>query len=649
MHDLPGEGPSLAAGPSHLHSIRAGNQLIENTAFITRFMRVGEHAMTFTPSFPSQSRTSEIISSYIPQGLPASVRQTESESRRPGFVGRLPILSVASVITLALMLCCPASAQYSYSVTPGGGSVGLLNGSGEVQSAVIAPGVNSQCPGGRLFVTMDELLPPQAGTVIGSDLNSPAQIQSTFDADPDSAHDGFFTQDNDILSLPNGDLLLLWGVHIDAPLMPKPAWFDITYHGAFGPGTRRGTAVYRSKDCGKSFQFVTKIDPATLGDGKCAFPQPSKPPQRPQLPYNGGSDGQLAKLAGGSLYLTMDCVGLLPDPSKSGFVLSSNAVNRTYVLQSNDEGSSWNNLGFMNGDGWRTDIEPLPNGDLALAFGLTNFIAVAHKLAGAYVFDPIVIQPSVPWGWPDAQSTPFQIIKANQLAETLLTRIPGSGILAMAYPASIKDSHNQNVDGFELFFFNPATNQFSQAAPIFPNSHLPGNYLLHMVAIDPGQGPILLYWMDVNGNEQQATMMGRFIFADGSYSNDFSVATTIDPSSPQAGGTIHTRDYTFAVSRVWYGDYHTAGGYAPAVAGAVPGTFHYYPMWVQSDGNAHYSHVILTAKFRHVGQRGPSTPLSIGGPQWRKAPPRVEIGRILATSQTEGVEESPSRGPGPEK
>jgi hypothetical protein len=537
-----------------------------------------------------------------------------------------------------------SAAQYSYAVTPGVQAINLVNGSGEVQSTVVPPGLKGQCPAGRFLISMDTVRPPHVGTVIGRDLNTPAtpDIQSTFDPDPDAAHDAYGTNDDDIVTLPNGDVLLLWGYHSLAPLNPKPAWFDVTFGANTGPGVRRGTMVYRSTDCGQSFQFLTRIDPAKLGDGLCANPQPLKPPPAPPLiKYaNGGSDGQLAKVSGGSsVYLTMDCVGFLQDKSKPGFVLSQNSVDRTYVLRSTDEGANWTDLGFIPGlghgdTGWRTGIVAMQNGDLA--FGAFNFFMFAHKQNnGTYSFSSATYPTTAPSGWSDTSNPVFSAINGTRImANSLLTRVPGSKSLAIAYPASIKDANNTLADGYELFLFDPSNNNLAQAAPILPTVHALGHFLMHMVAIDPGSGPVLLYWYDIDGNAKTATMRGRFIYNDGNYSDDFAIATITEykgPPSPTKGQTdSFTVPYKFQTGFAWYGDYHTAGGYTPSgIMPTTSQTFHYYPMWVQSDGKARYSHVSVT---HTLIAKGPAPP---GGsiilyPKWKPGPPPVELGIVTA-------------------
>jgi hypothetical protein len=558
---------------------------------------------------------------------------------KASFQARMRILTAAS-FSLAFALTSGSvavAAHYSYSVPPGVQAIPLIGGSGEVQSTVVGAGLNANCPAGRLLISMDMVRPPAVGTVVGRDLNNPntPDIKSTFDPDPDSANDQFLTNDDDIITMSNGDVLLLWGYHTIAPLNPKPPWFDVTFSvGAslsFGPGVRRGTIVYRSKDCGKSFHYVSRIDPAKIGDGSCAFPQPASalvPQPNPNKPNysNGGSDGQLAKVDNNQVYLTMDCVGFKQDKTKQNFVLSSSPLSAVYVLRSDDEGTSWKTLGFIPGlpgdSGWRTGVVAMQNGNLWFGVG-TELLFAQKKNNGTYTFFSLAHSPGPPGGWgPDYSNNPnIPIINSTRvMANTLATRVPGSKRILIAYPAAIKDINNKESFGYQMFLYDPQTNQFGQAEPILPAVHSPNNFLMHMAAIDPGSGPVLLYWYDINGLSKKATMRGRLIFADGNYSDDFVVAK--DPSAPTGV------DHKFDVNPAWYGDYLTAGGYAThGIQSALNRTYHYYPMWVQSDGQARYSHVIVDEKLS-------VKPLEKGGiiilyPKWKPAPPPVEVTEAL--------------------
>jgi len=164
---------------------------------------------------------------------------------------------------------------------------------------------------------------------------------------------------------------------------------------------------------------------------------------------------------------------------------------------------------------------------------------------------------------------------------------------------------------------------------VLPVVHAANHFLMHMVAIDPGSGPILLYWYDIDANAKTATMRGRLIYGNGAYSPDFTVATTTFIMPPKYP-TPQIVPYSFTTDSAWYGDYHTAGGYAPQ--GNLPSIiqeFHYYPMWVQSDGKARYSHVTVTGSLSialpNIAKQGPF----ILYPIWKPGPPPVEIQKVI--------------------
>ncbi len=532
---------------------------------------------------------------------------------------------------LAFILCVSSGVfaqQYDFSVRPGAQIIPLVKGSyglsGEVQSTVVAPNLKSECKAGRFLISMDMVRPPQSGTVIGRDLNGPGSpdIRSTFSGDPDSTHELFGTNDDDIITMPNGDVLLIWGVHIDPKVSPLPGWFNHTYanDGKFGPGARRGTVVYRSTDCGNSFQYMSRIDPAQLGDGACGNPQPASPapPDKPARPgqkpspppkagqpyVNGGSDGQLARTQNGVVYLTMDCVGRLQDKSKPGWVISDNYVGggsyallfhkRRRELQRPWVSAGARLRGMARGrraafDGrHRVRRGQFPDDrNEAVQRGLqflrheNRGICTARSIEQIINSNPVFAEPSTA-----GSKRMHGTFDPRQIANTLLTRGPGGDDVMLAYPAVVNDGNGMSLDGYEIYFYDPSTGQFGQANPVFPVVHAANHFLMHMVAIDPGSGPVLLYWDDVDGKAMTATMRGRFIYGNGSYSSDFAVATLNAANTP----------YSFPMAHAWYGDYHTAGGFASAESSRGGGTSShqvadYFPVWVQSGGLALFSHV----------------------------------------------------------
>lgn len=511
-------------------------------------------------------------------------------------------------------------------------SVTLKGKSGEVQSTVV---VNSQCPAGRLLITNDGLRPRKPGTVVGIDLDDPkaTPVDATFEkeTDPDLADELFGTNDHDIFPLPDSDdVLLLWGVHLKTPLTPKPAWFDSAYKGSFGPGARRGTIVFRSHDCGKTFTYLTKIDPAKVdpvaGNTICAYPELPIPGAEPHLAA-GGSDGQLARvLTDHKVYLAMGCMGQKPGPpaANGAYTSSSDPVGRTYLLRSTD-GSSWATLGHIDGGAlWRPDLLARPNGDVAVSVG------------NAFVYGNVAHPASAkePPGWGDKWT-----VQTRQLSSVMgspITGPVGASLAFLAYPAMIPQSLTTSAFGYRLFRYDPASAEFAELDPIVSTAPPPSvsvvksgplpiavrNAVMHVTAIAAAGGPTLLYWNDVDNATATVRMRGRFLFPDGTDSEDFALAS--DASFPIA-------------SPAWYGHYRTAGGYAtkPKFEG-TPTTieYHYYPIWVPGDGTVRYTHLVAAATPVKPPLKKPGT-LAKGKP----GPGPVELKTFLAGQRLQREEE----------
>ena len=205
--------------------------------------------------------------------------------------------------------------------------------SGEFDAVVIPPGLKKECPPGRFLASNDWQItdgsaPLSTGiiggtgdsVVIGRNFDGTNRIAAKFDAVPNPDDHKWGTSDHDLLSLRDGTILLLAGVFLKTPISPKPAWFDTTFRLEFGPGARSGVSVWRSVDCGVSFQWVSDLDSAdpAFENGDCGLPQfvtysPVDPRQRWDM---GGTDGQKAQVRvaapDGDLWLVHQCVGYHP-------------------------------------------------------------------------------------------------------------------------------------------------------------------------------------------------------------------------------------------------------------------------------------------------------------------------------------------------
>jgi hypothetical protein len=386
--------------------------------------------------------------------------------------------------------------------------------------------------------------------------------------------------------------------------------------------------VWRSTDCGQTFQYRSWIDPATVGDGTCANPQPAGstvPPGTATQPHysNGGPDGQLAHVntAGDTTYMMMPCVGYKQDKTKPGYILSADHVNELYVLRSTDGGGSWTTLGKLPTTAWRYGVASLENE--TLAFARYNDLSFATKQAnGTYVM-PTTEQP-VPgtYGW--SGFTAPTSMDDNVWSTTVIARVGNSKNVVIAYPAAIKDASNKTSNGYELYFYDRTANTFSSAPAILPMTHGSQSFLMHLAIVEAPPGPALLYWYDVNTSTNKVRIRGRFVFAEDQTSDDFDVAV-------DAANTPHSFTITPGASH-WFGDYKTAGGYTwKGITTLGTSYYHYYPMWDEPDGTMRFSHVTVerTTKisigFKKIDVILPTKP-KIG-------PPPVELQRGLSATE----------------
>ena len=494
---------------------------------------------------------------------------------------------------------------------------------GEAQSTVVPPDVKIQCPAGRLLVTNDALRPPAAGLVTGRDLDkaSGPDVPATFDEPPGQKSTlpryDFVTNDHDLLTLPNGDVLYLTGAASRAPV--DAPWFESAYRDDFGPGARSVVLTWRSSDCGRTFHYTGEFDPAHAGDGSCALPQFHLDPISHKIiehtPHYdmGGADGQTVQVdrATGRLYLTFSCVGY-HSKGKGTFTLDpANPVNRTLLAVSENGGATWQTLGALDRAVWRLNAVPL---DAAtFAFGIRDGVALGTKNSTGWHFDKeYTPDPTGAFGWPNF---PFPAGATNpwiltyMFGHTLTARTPGTHDAFIVY-ATTADKRF----GYRLAFHDHVKNQFADAPdPIVPATGGANDFILHPAVIDNGAGPVLLYWNDVDAKTMRVTVRGRLIFGQGDYSNDFAIS--VDEAGQPRSFTVVKK----GPPGDWYGDYQTAGGFrmpGATVAGGKPFTLDvFYPIWIEPGGVVHFARV-------RTGERGDSPPLRrvfVEAKQWHRA------------------------------
>jgi hypothetical protein len=405
-----------------------------------------------------------------------------------GLAGVCRIFAAACVCSVGLMVLAIGTARAdslyvaeSTQTIPASGPQGEML-AGESTSAVVPASRKSQCPQGRFLATLDGLRPESTGVVRGRDLGDPnaGVVEATLSGLPDPMHHRFGSNDHDLVVLPNGDLLLAFGGFSDAPLEPKPVWFDTAFRGDFGPGARSILDVWRSEDCGGTFNFVGEFDPARELDGSCAYPNlpviPTPAGQDAGRTYYdmGGSDGQKIRVdQQGIVYLTFQCVGYAPGPTVNGqFRLdTAKALSKTMVATSVDRGSTWSTLGFFSlpgqYNGWRQDIVAASNQMVLLAQGLALRVGTRDPLGNLSIpADGKQIPTSASWGYgnflnkSDIAYAHDHLIAAWFWASTVASSVGQDALVA--FPTVLPMSNGKEVYGYQVFTYEPATSRWSR-------------------------------------------------------------------------------------------------------------------------------------------------------------------------------------------
>lgn len=543
------------------------------------------------------------------------------------------------LVPLVVLACAASVAAQKVAVAD---AMTIPINAGEAQSTVVPPGKKGQCQQGRFLVTNDRLRPPES-VVRGRDLNQTggATVASTFNLgtlaanyDPTDIADSnyyFGTNDHDLVTLSNGDVLYITGAFTRSPIKRRPGsvplatppWFKHAFRSGvcnnmqtcdqlidFGPNARTNLLVFRSTDCGQTFDYVTEMDPVVFGGGTCALPQFRRDwsvkgaPIITSKPYDmGGSDGQLVKVdpATDLVYATFQCVGYNPDPTKKPeFVLDlKNKINKTMVLVFNPANSSWKSLGYIDQAAWRFGVVPFAGDELA--FGFSSSVLYGKKKAdGKFEFDSTgVVAPNGSFSWMGEwdfvdvngnSDVPVGMIGSNVLAVPVVARTPNSKNLILAFP----DKFGSKGAGYRVYFYSRAAKTLKELSkdPILPAEADEDNLVFHLAVADPpGGGPVLLYWTDLDSSAKKVTVRGRVITGNGEFTDDFTIS--------QNGG--QPASFQLAGNDYWYGDYHTAGAFFRKLTAPGPGPFtlevpsaarfEYYPMWVEPNGTVRYTRV----------------------------------------------------------
>lgn len=233
--------------------------------------------------------------------------------------------------------------------------------------AVITPGENKSCPNGKTIVmtgskredrrmivsdlftnSTQNKLNKNLGTNVTLGINSDIETLAT---------------DNQIVKLNDGSLLAVKLGYLWSPITPKPFWWDWTSdHWTFyKKGARDAIFIYKSGDCGVTWNNISKIDAAKIGFG---IPKPSdeKPndeddedetegsePNNEKLYHTNGFDRQEVYYDKWTekIYITTQMASGGYSPFGG---VKVPAINKYGVLMSSDKGQTWSLLknGFTN-------------------------------------------------------------------------------------------------------------------------------------------------------------------------------------------------------------------------------------------------------------------------------------------------------------
>ena len=545
----------------------------------------------------------------------------------------------------------------------------------EVQSTVVPPGTNPSCPQGRLLINNDGAKNPGQIALVDLDyLSVVSPATATIDLPPGwtepAAPDDtrrVLSNDQDLVTLPDGVVLLLKMGQTRAPLSVQPDWFSMTYkvlknnagdyvfEDAWGPGARSEILVWSSRDCGRTFAFVSGIDTALLDDeygtpedGSGGLPNPIS--GFPLGPFQmGGTDGPLTRVdpVTGHVFVSIQLVGNRP-AGTSPFTLSSTNLNRTVVMMSTNKGQTWSRAAADRFTSWRMPMVRRPSNFLSLG-GLGNVIKGGVKLKDVafihpgepvgFIPDPVI--PSVaipapePYGWDtltcehvllaDSSCAAWEnkFIKMALTTRVLMTRSPSSMNLLFSY----KDTFGGGKgDGYRLYGYDDGI--WVNLPPIAPavETHPQQtfqNYVFHVTPVDAGGGPLFFYWYDVDIGPVQFTMRGRLVTQDWQYTKDFAVSRDSN-LAPRSVDLTSQRSY---------GDYHTAGAYfAPSAPGLSVGTYHYFPVWIEPGNKVHFAHVRY-----NVGLPAPAPTEELEGHYVVSPKDRTFVREVLDMSRIAGV------------
>ena len=213
----------------------------------------------------------------------------------------------------------------------------------ENTAVVIAPNKNNACPNGKIITNTGEPLGIYTRDL--NQINDPS-VAPTKAATP-TVSDGWLGTDNALVKGKDGATVYLLRNGVSwANVTNKPKWWSQYKIQNQPNGSRVVTFVLQSKNCGASFEYVSKIDPLDFDNGKYAVP-------RPVGGYFGGWDRMEAYVDpfNGNIFASMNAAAAVADangkitPGKDKDGKSKDDEIYTHFLfKSSDNGKTWTKL-----------------------------------------------------------------------------------------------------------------------------------------------------------------------------------------------------------------------------------------------------------------------------------------------------------------
>ena len=308
--------------------------------------------------------------------------QLQAQPTNPAVIGKPIIINIPQEQSNNALLANMITAGASFDVA----SISSF----ENTMQVIAPGANASCPEGKTILSTGE--PREVYTrplfdAKGAFMKNAPSVKST----TPSVTDGWLGTDNILVKSAPGTLMMVRaGASWRAPAS-KPNWWN-NYKIQGNPnGSRIVLFILQSKDCGKTWQEISTVDPMDFDNGQYAAP-------RPIMNAFGGWDRPEAYFDPftKALYVTVNAAaGIMNAQGKitkakdaNGKETNADAQYITHFLfKSADGGKTWKKLHQF--DGWTPIVmTSTPNGRLYLysAIGTQPYLKYSLASTGHTTF-----------------------------------------------------------------------------------------------------------------------------------------------------------------------------------------------------------------------------------------------------------------------